>query len=831
MEQPLISVILPFYKQSDHMQAVLDDYEAALRRESFSFEIIIVVNGEAGLAEERQVKALRASPRMVEVRMRKAGWGRALKEGFALAQGHFICYTNTARTEVNEFVKLIRYALISDDVVVKATRVVRNNWLRKWTSKLYNIENRILLQAPVWDVNATPKIIPKHLLDHIPLADPGNLFDAELMHKCYRRQIPIIEIPIHHSERRSGKSTTNIVSAVLMLIGLFRVRFDPAYADLLSKTDNEDPAVSHVRSKARMTPRERVITLITSLVFGAVSVIPNLWLRADAGTAFQGVEIQGTDQEYLYAARVREIYDGSLRASNVYYAGNKDQPYLQPPLPELVIATVGRLAWVDAARALLLSKFMLGAILWYVMAGFFTALSRRWDASFLAVAALTFAGPMFSGPWAASQLIQGTAGQLEFLPFSRPVNPQWSGLLFFGALWALLVWSRTKSLRSLVLTGVITVASVYSYVYTWTMLGVIYVIHGIYALLRRNRRSIAHVALLFLIVVVGSAPYLWNMWKAVHHPAYPDATKLFGMIASHRPVAGLTLIALLAIAWFGRKGFGDRAFMVFSLAVAAVVVLNQQIVTGQHMVSAHYHWYYIKPLAIILFIIPVWTWIRDRATRGRITHERLLTSVWCAVIFLSVAFGVLYQRTSYVSARSLWLNMQQAGPTLTYLDRNFKAGDVVYARDFIRELVPIYTSADVYWATNAPIFLSGDRRSRDTYFFDLWVDGVSADQAAAAFPAERRAELSSRIHGIYYREAAGGYRNIPDAEVEDAVAAYRAYMSLTDEERFRLYPFTVAALKAGLPETPAIVAIKRHGVRVYGDDAYEVIRLARTVDE
>lgn len=224
MDQPVFSVILPFYKQEDQVAPVLAEFRSGLDTLVAPYELIAVINGLASQKEERDVRRVSESPAVIEVRLRDSGWGLAVKEGMAAAHGTYVCYTNTARTEVAELVKLIRYALVSDEAAVKATRVERSNKIRKWTSIFYNIENRVLLGTPVWDVNATPKVIPRRLLDRVPPDSTDDLIDAELMYRCFLAGIPIIEVPVRHIERRGGKSTTGFRSAWRMFAGLFRVK-------------------------------------------------------------------------------------------------------------------------------------------------------------------------------------------------------------------------------------------------------------------------------------------------------------------------------------------------------------------------------------------------------------------------------------------------------------------------------------------------------------------------------------------------------------------------------------------------------------------------------
>jgi glycosyltransferase involved in cell wall biosynthesis len=224
MSQPLFSIILPFYKQADHIPAVLAEFEAVLRAHADDVELLLVVNGVEGANVDAEERVRSEHPRIVEYRLKRSGWGLAVLHGLRNARGRFVCYTNTARTRIDELMRILEYAKISEDVVIKATRISRGSWMRKWVSNFYNLENRIVLKTPIWDVNATPKVIPRKILDRLTLTSEGDLIDAELLVKCFRLGVPIIEIPIQHMDRRSGKSTTGITSAFKMFIGLLKLR-------------------------------------------------------------------------------------------------------------------------------------------------------------------------------------------------------------------------------------------------------------------------------------------------------------------------------------------------------------------------------------------------------------------------------------------------------------------------------------------------------------------------------------------------------------------------------------------------------------------------------
>ncbi|HWQ99454.1 MAG TPA: hypothetical protein VN397_01245 [Candidatus Methylomirabilis sp.] len=574
----------------------------------------------------------------------------------------------------------------------------------------------------------------------------------------------------------------------------------------------------------RLARLQQVTWALSSVLFGIICLFPTIAMRVDPSTEFHGIEMQATDAEYHYVARVREVMDGSRKTSNVFYAGNKDQPYLQPALPEIVIASLGSFLGIDAARAYLVAQFLFGAMVFAVMVGCFLALTGRYWWSLFGVAAYAFAGFMYSGPTTLWKIIAGTQGTLEFLTFTRTVNPGWSATLFFGALWAFSVWLRSRSRKALMVTWILTVLSFYSYIYVWTLLGTIYAVIGLREVSLKHWVRVKELAALAFGLVIGFLPYGWNMWHAAHHPLYAETSMRFGLIMNRQPVFGLATSALIVLVIVCWKKLGQMAWLVAAFAMAAVVVQNQQLITGRAIVIAHYHWYFIKPFTMILGTILVGSFVYDRWGRRHLSKIEPIWFVAPAIIVLA-AIGVLYQYRSYQAALPFWREQQKTAGVLRYLRDHTRPGDVTYATGFVRDLIPIYTSGDVYWAINAYSYLSSDERARDAYFFDLWLAGVSAGEAEKTFPTSRREELSSRIHAIYYREAAHSFGAIPDDEVRRHVEAYRAFLAEPDEQKIGTYPLTYVVFASSDSTTPAASWLRAHSDEVYHDDAFETRRL------
>jgi len=223
MIDPTFSVILPLYKQVGHAENLYNAYTAALATLGESWELLFIVNGADDGAYDK-LNSLNELPNVKVFRLENGGWGRAVKFGLSKAVGKYLCYTNSARTEINDLLMILNYARVNDHNLVKATRIIREKLVRKIGSTLYNLECRILYKVPIWDVNGTPKVIPKTVYNDLTIVSDDDLIDAEIIIRCARKNVRIIDIPVVSTQRISGKSTTNYASAFKMYSGLFRLK-------------------------------------------------------------------------------------------------------------------------------------------------------------------------------------------------------------------------------------------------------------------------------------------------------------------------------------------------------------------------------------------------------------------------------------------------------------------------------------------------------------------------------------------------------------------------------------------------------------------------------
>jgi glycosyltransferase involved in cell wall biosynthesis len=218
-----ISVVLPIYNQADDVKGIVTGFAEALSPFKHGFELLLVVNGnkDGSLARCRAVASKHPEIRIIHLEI--SGWGRAVRTGLAESRGSVLCYTNTARTSPEALAQHITMALANPECAIKANRLMRHPFHRRVGSLIYNVECRCLFGLPAWDVNGTPKVFRREAYELFDLQEDGDLIDVEFVLNCMVNRIKILEVPIASRERRGGKSTTNLISALRMYWGALRM--------------------------------------------------------------------------------------------------------------------------------------------------------------------------------------------------------------------------------------------------------------------------------------------------------------------------------------------------------------------------------------------------------------------------------------------------------------------------------------------------------------------------------------------------------------------------------------------------------------------------------
>ncbi len=224
-EAPELSVVLPFRNQADHLQPLVRRWLTELGASSLRVELILVPNACTDDTVRLCRELAGGDDRVRVVESALGGWGRAVRLGLEAARGRWICYTNSARTEPATVAGALSLLLKNPGALVKVVRRERGHFLREFGSMLYNLECRLLFGLQCRDVNGTPKLFARELLGRIQLSSAGDLLDAEILAKCRRLRVPVLEIPLGGWGRHGGRSSTGIASAWRMYAGAARMRW------------------------------------------------------------------------------------------------------------------------------------------------------------------------------------------------------------------------------------------------------------------------------------------------------------------------------------------------------------------------------------------------------------------------------------------------------------------------------------------------------------------------------------------------------------------------------------------------------------------------------
>lgn len=563
-------------------------------------------------------------------------------------------------------------------------------------------------------------------------------------------------------------------------------------------------------------------TLGLALFFAFTVFLPHLQQRFDSTYPFQGIEIMATDAETHYASRYHEILDGHTALGNTYYSAPKDQPSIQPPLPEWSLAMLSRALPFDPALSFSLLAAACAFILFCFAVLMSVAITGRSYESLAAVTAMLFAGAFFGTPWNLPHaILSGSFADFGWLRFSRPVNPLWTMSWFFLTVFFLSRWVRKADVLWILCAAVTTIVLLYSYFYAWTYVlatvGILFLI----VTWRKDWLRVRHLLFFFMVFLLVGSAYFLHLVELTRHSWYLDSSHRQGLVPSHAPILGAWLIALLLTSFAGRGvAWRQQSSLVVALAFGGLVAINQQVLTGQHLFPEHYHWYFIQPLGVLFLVLLSMFFLQ------RFVQVRAYRFGIAVIIATSVLFGFLQQRDAYQTYRKDWGEAQKLAPIFAYARDHLPKDSVAYSLDsFVTDLLPVYTSMNVYTSAQAMNYLAPTERTRDALFFTLWLRGLKSAEARVQFFTTLRKTVGSGIYASYYRELRGDYGAMPDELVLKHVQEYERYHALSFAKKLSLYPLDYFIVSPSDPTTKELRSLLAGKKVLFEENGYRIIAI------
>jgi glycosyltransferase involved in cell wall biosynthesis len=201
---------------------------------SNDYEVIIVDDGSTDRTSAIADQLERDSPFVSVVHHAKnAGYGSALRSGFARASKELIFYTDgDGQYDTGDLAKL--WERMTDDVdVVNGFKLKRaDTATRRVLGEVYNQFVHLLFRLPVRDVDCDFRLIRRKRMQQIELASASGAICVELIAKLQRAGCRFSEVGVNHFPRTHGRSefftASRIIATMLELVGLrFRLMSQP----------------------------------------------------------------------------------------------------------------------------------------------------------------------------------------------------------------------------------------------------------------------------------------------------------------------------------------------------------------------------------------------------------------------------------------------------------------------------------------------------------------------------------------------------------------------------------------------------------------------------
>ena len=135
------------------------------------------------------------------------GYGGALRSGFSTATKDFIFYTDCdAQYDPREL------ALLMDNMkpgiaMVNGYKIKRNDpWFRILAGRAYHYFVKYTFCLPIRDTDCDFRLIRREVFDKVKLFENTGTICTELVKKIDHYGYRIVEVPVHHFWRTSGKS-------------------------------------------------------------------------------------------------------------------------------------------------------------------------------------------------------------------------------------------------------------------------------------------------------------------------------------------------------------------------------------------------------------------------------------------------------------------------------------------------------------------------------------------------------------------------------------------------------------------------------------------------
>ena len=233
MEEPLVSIIIPYFNSADALRKNLPYLLENLKNTAWKWELIVVNDGSRDANQITQIIA--NSPARLLSYTDNMGKGEALRKGFYAANGSVQVFTDPdIPYEFEAITKIVE--LISNNTadLVIGNRLLKDSiyydkvsWIRKWGSRFISVFLGRLVTGGFYDTQCGIKGFSREAGKKIFEWSSVKRFaiDIQIIYLALKFHFRIIKIPVK-LRSTDGKTVKVFRDGFTMIGDIFRIKFN-----------------------------------------------------------------------------------------------------------------------------------------------------------------------------------------------------------------------------------------------------------------------------------------------------------------------------------------------------------------------------------------------------------------------------------------------------------------------------------------------------------------------------------------------------------------------------------------------------------------------------
>lgn len=205
---PSISLFFPAFNDAENLRVLIPRAAETLQQLAEEFEIIVVDDGSTDHTSA-VLDSLRQQHPFLRVfhHPHNLGYGAALQSGLRAATKELVFYTDgDGQYDVRELGNLLPMLSADIDVVMGYKIRRADSLLRTITGKLYHGLVKTLFGLKARDVDCDFRLLRRKVLEAVPLTCRSGAICVELVHQVEKCGFRVVEVPVNHYPRLSGRS-------------------------------------------------------------------------------------------------------------------------------------------------------------------------------------------------------------------------------------------------------------------------------------------------------------------------------------------------------------------------------------------------------------------------------------------------------------------------------------------------------------------------------------------------------------------------------------------------------------------------------------------------